>query len=1363
MKLPSRVQGRGFARPQESSSRPKGAKSKGSAELRRKLLDARDLDTLADASGPAPIGGRPSSASKPFVETSPSSWIGRFGKAVSAAVLGAMLVTGCASHPGMMGSAPPVPHPSQTYVVETRLVGAPLEGVSLGQVRPPDSVRQLVPAATQIDPTGLYDQLGSGQLDLRIPLKAGQHEIGGKTVTVRPGTVATIAVEVRDGKVVPTEDGRTYARISPSLQGPLHVQVQGAYLEPDGFMIDLWGWGDQAVGSPTDRSVSSLMASLSSGEGAGGSADILDLERASFRIDEARLAAGRAELGSLTVNLAEGNVASLQGSLQSAMLDGQLRIRSASLAEDGLVLQLGAGSVDVRAATNETDAGETLLTTTLSDIDATVTRFEARPRDSDDHLVLSDAHLAGRIELRSHVDTSGEVPSLEHTRAGFEGHFSGTVASSHLTLEDDDGTAELALSGHIEADGRLGGEGISFEAQIEDGKLSVKDLDRDGRLSIDRAELSGDARVSLSSSGALEASVDASRIDVRISDLRSEDGTLDLGRTEVSGHGRAWLDGAGLRIEGEIDVRGTVDDLRATGGAGQASRIDVGRGSTYSGTLRRLELANEGSPRLEGRIQLGFDLESMALNAPGASFEGSGRLDGPAQVSLSQGRFQLSDADTRLRLDLRDGKVGEQGSFHLDFARNSRADLRLRALDVGGTAGTSVTIGAGSRMDLRLDGGELDLGGRTIQLEAGTAASFRIDRLTKTPGGLPELRGSLEIDSPLDLGNTPADHLRPHRPDLRGTAAAGIRIDDVTLAADGRFRLEGVDVALEARAGAVERLSSDARRYRLHALLERQPELSSHQDLINYFYRIGGGEWSGAQNVARSYGLDLTALTADRSAAASELLPADKTLDIAHARAELDIPSMEEVRSSTAAQLAGIETAQASFDPWAIARAVHDGSISVNLPLEGNFGSGLKGVTFEPGTQLEVRAEVRDGHLVPDEFSASLSQPGDAFLWTELEGAYLDDERNLKLDIAGWFDATVPGFEELPLDVAGLIDRVQNAASASGESTGADVIDWSQVQVSVTGAEIPAGTEINLPIGSFVTSEALRVDATTADGQLQLSGPMRLSDWKVATPLVGIEAGDTRAHMRTTVQLGEDGAMDARLVFEGLEGQLSKLAFVDARGSHISLGEGHVEGRIEVGVSRDAEGAISIRPDISIDRFDGDIHHARFLASEQPAEGPPARFELTQAHLDGHFRLTPELTIEVGGTIEQAEATVRNLVLHTPDGDLHIDAAHFDGGSTFDYGFGNFTALDTWLRGSAELRSSPEGLSFGSGEVSELSIENGRALLRFAFDSVDHMRSILGQPFEISGVNGHLGGQGQAESITGVIQPTPRPKPPTSD
>ncbi|CAN0535755.1 unnamed protein product, partial [Laminaria digitata] len=97
-----------------------------------------------------------------------------------------------------------------------------------------------------------------------------------------------------------------------------------------------------------------------------------------------------------------------------------------------------------------------------------------------------------------------------------------------------------------------------------------------------------------------------------------------------------------------------------------------------------------------------------------------------------------------------------------------------------------------------------------------------------------------------------------------------------------------------------------------------------------------------------------------------------------------------------------------------LAKQVDDGRLVFSIPVQGDY----KGVTFEAGTNLIVEATAKDGELVADSFKASLSKSGDALLWTTLDGAYLDEDRNLMLDIGGWFDRGVEGFENLPTDIS---------------------------------------------------------------------------------------------------------------------------------------------------------------------------------------------------------------------------------------------------------------------------------------------------------------------------------------------------------
>jgi lysozyme family protein len=61
--------------------------------------------------------------------------------------------------------------------------------------------------------------------------------------------------------------------------------------------------------------------------------------------------------------------------------------------------------------------------------------------------------------------------------------------------------------------------------------------------------------------------------------------------------------------------------------------------------------------------------------------------------------------------------------------------------------------------------------------------------------------------------------------------------------------------------------AASAEKTALAKLLDQNPSLKTNQDLINYFYKQGSGTWSGAQKVAKGYGVDLNALVADRKGA----------------------------------------------------------------------------------------------------------------------------------------------------------------------------------------------------------------------------------------------------------------------------------------------------------------------------------------------------------------------------------------------------------------------------------------------------------------------------------------------------------------
>jgi hypothetical protein len=1222
------------------------------------------------------------------------------------------------------------------------------EGAPLADVRIETAEVEAPAAARALDPAGVLGSIESGRAVVRVPLEPGSHAVRGTRFRVAPGTHLEVAVEVRDGEVVPTREGATGVRVVPEIRGPLWTTARGLYLERAGggagrLLIDVGGWMDHRLGGERGLELASFVESLRDpAADAHDPSALLRLGQASFRVDDARFAAGPLEVGGLSLELGEGNRLDVQGSLRSFSVEGNVRLAGGEISGEGLDVELGPSRVDLRVATEAGTPGDTRVTARATGLDAHAPALSARSGDGSE-LALRDARLRGEVEAIARLSGGAR---LEAGRVAFSGEVDAAVPSARFQIPDDDGRAEVRFSAErIQGELGAGGPELAVDGRLRGARLVVQDLEREGRLALERAHLAGDARLRVGE-GDLSAAVRASSIDLELADYRSEDGAVDLGRTRVQGSGRAVVEGGDVRVEGDLHVDGAIDDLQLSLAEGR--RFDVGRGSAVSGRLRRLEMPAQGDPVLEGRADVDLRLEAVGLELPGARLEGSGRMRGPASVRLGEGQLRLRDADARLELRARDGRLEARDQLDLDMATGSRADLRIRSATFGEDA-PRVALGPGSELDLRLDGGHLRVAGRDVRFDAGARATFDIERLDVGADGLPEMVGALELDAPLDLDEAP-EHLRvPHRPDIGGPSAAGARIEEVRLRADGSFDLSGVDVHLDTRVGDVEGARTAERR-RLAPLLAARPELATHQDLINHFYDVGGGDWAGAERAARAYGVDLSGLVAERGAEAEDLLP-DAPLDAAHARSELDIPSLAETRGQSVEALAGVEIRGAELDPWAVARSVVTGTLRFEVPLEGHFGAWPRSASFEPGTKLTLEAEVEDGEL--RELSAGLSKPGDTFLWTRLAGAYLDGDRNLRLNVAWGPDAVVPGFERLPRDMAQLAARLEGLGEGGVRAEAPSVLDLSGARLDIEGAEVEAGTTLHFPFGDFTVAGGTRLDARGGAEGLTVTGDLDLGRWALSTAGLAVDAQEASARARVEVQPRERGGWDARLVFEELDGALRDLAF-EHGDNHIRLGAGDAEGRIEVRISEDAEGAQTVRGDVDLRRFAGEVRSARFVDGPSPDSQDPGRFELGATHLDGRIRVRPSGAVEVSGRAEGLQGALRNLTLATHDGPLHVEDARFEASAFVDYRPGQLVALDGALRGSAVLRADPEDLELGAGLLRDVRVEGGRAVVSFDLEGFDELSHGEDRALVVDALRGQLTGSGEARRVEGRLDPS---------
>ncbi|MCA9549201.1 MAG: hypothetical protein KC933_04140 [Myxococcales bacterium] len=1298
-------------------------------------------------------------------------------------VAGAMLATMLFTSPAAMAQqgrseAPVSPAVVATALGRTQQLGAPLV----------ESAGQYVDQVTRstlsgLRPEALFDQVRDGKLIVQVPLRAGEHRVGGSKLTVHPGTVMVATLEIKDGRLVPYRDGEgTRVQLTHAIDGPVWTTAHGIYLKAERggrgqAMVDMAGWFDQAMGEARDLQVSGLIRALidrapdAEARTEGGNA-LVDWSGLVFRLDPVRMGDGVVDMGGVRLDLARGSRLSVSGNLEHATLTGRFALDGAQVRQAGLQMDLAGSAADVVVNTTRQRDGSIRMQGSLRNITGSVPRMilDHTARDGGGgHLDLSRVVLQGaRLDMGGVLrGLEGGQPRLGDLTYRFQGELSGRVGASTLRLKDAKGFADLAFSGE-QVRGRVDAqtEGLDLDLSLTRGSIEAKNLQaKDGGAAFDvhHAKVEGDGTLTLDTrAGTFSAFADARALDIRVDDARSDGPTkVDLGRTELSGSGRVWLSPGELRVEGDIRVAGHIDDLVVRTGPADSPAggtvFDVSAGSSLQGSLRTLRV-RPGQPitlSADARVDLG--LENNDFQLPGLTARGPVRLTGGAHVEVGEAGVALDGQDLVATMTVEDGRVqAGDGVLDLDLAPGSRLTLAVREAAFGGPDGTQpiLRLRQGSFLEARLDEGHVDIARRRVDFEPGTMVRFDISSLEHGARGT-ELVGSLRVDAPVHLNPLVDD---PDLKGLLGEGGVGLRIDGVRMGADGKLSFSGLNLAFEGSIGQVERVQTSRDQARLATLLSAHPEITTHQQLINYFYRVGGGSFQGAAEAARTYGLDLDALTVDRQAPVAVAGGAEAPARVRPneiLNAPSAVPSLETVQGAHAGELLGIEVPATTVDLTTMVRQVKDGKLTFTLPLSGTVGSWPKSVTFAPGTVLTVEAEAKDGELVPGTFRASLNKSGDGGLWTTLDGAYLDEDNNLMLDIGGWWDAGVPGFEALPTNLETLVARLMSVGQG-GEGGGGDqelgkVADLSQARVRLDDVTFQGG-KLPFGVGEVDLDPATRLSVTGTLDTVHISGQLATRDLKVSSGSFALDASGGTATVDAFYTEGADGKSDARITFSnlGLDGR--GVVYRDSKGNLVQLGEGRAEGGLELRVRTDAEGKTRVDTRLDLTRFSGESDAMRIRL----ASGPDAPWlEVGPGHYDGAFRLSPD-GVSMQGTLQNLDARIRGMDLVTGAGTIRLDDARLLGSGTIALDGDSFTLLAGKVRGAATVHA--EHLDAGDllpGYLTDISVDGGRATFGFDLSRVDRAGRDGQGRFVLEGVKGDLAGSVRLGGVGASVDANP--------
>lgn len=1128
------------------------------------------------------------------------------------------------------------------------------------------AVQKLQPGSVALrDPLALLDTVKDGRVTLEVPLKEGSHRFGGHEVTVKPGTRARVELEVKDGKIVPRGEGRggTSVSVSPPLDGPLWITGKGAYVERDGgpaknqgkLMADLGGFFDLKVKKVDDLGLGAAVRQLTgtpeeaSGatgaqkpkkRGDNGAADLLDTSRLRFEVANVRLAGDAVDLGNAKLDLGPGSELSLSGTGQRAELKGRVRVDALSVQQEGLTLDAARGKADLSLTLAQRPAGDFDVRARVTGLEADVRRLEAKADGAGgDRLALGDASLRdGAVDVRMRVGADGAALSQVSAKGRFKGR-----AEGRLTVKDAEDDARLSFStGRAEASFEVDGARARVDGKLEGAQLEVTGLDADNgaaSLKLDHARARGDVSLFVDTgTKSLSAEVRATDVDVAIADYRgkSEGVAADLGRTEVKGDGtlRLGSDG-GLSVEGDLRVKGVVDDLKVDGEQGAPARFDVARGSTLEGRLRKLSV-REGL-ELDASASVNLALEGYEVKLPGVEAKGTATLRGSADVKVGDGAVRI-DGHTTAHVAIDEARVAPGGdALSLDVARGSELTLALKQASYShGPGGVQLKLGAESHLEATLGGGHVKVGDYEAQLDKGSRARLDIQELSRGPGGAPALKGRLEID--VGAAVEGGDASRPGGVGVDADARAKVVLDDVTLGQDGRLSAKSAEVSLDAR---IDRITAATK----------------------------GVPAIGARKPQRPAASASASSSAAAAASGASVPSPDGVL------------SREQVRATSASELAGVTPASGSFDPLALAKQVRDGRLELSLPLEGKVGDGLKSVRFEPGTRLKLTAEVTDGRIVRDQLKAEINKPGDGPLWVTVRGAYLDDKDRLRLDLGGMRDLSVADLSgDGPPTVSRLVDRLGakalapaggGRASARGASASSP-IDLSRAEVRLEGARFQDGT-LELPFGSLTVDGDTRLSLEGSAQRAVLSGRVNVERLDVRGEELALKGARGDADLR--VEIDRTGAAPrAAATLSDLELSVEEVAFKRG-GDYLHLGGVRLKGG-ELRVAGSLEGgAPRVSATVRLPEVEAEIRSGRLFGDDAKA----GEVELGRTRFSGAIDVGEAGVERVSGRVEELDAGVKGVVVTTPEGSVSLDGLR--------------------VRGSAGVELSKGGIALTRGDV----------------------------------------------------------------
>lgn len=1142
-----------------------------------------------------------------------------------------------------------------------------------------DAVDSLKPGNIQVNPLKALDAVGDGTALVQVPLKPGKYKYGIASFKVEPGTVATMKVQVKNGQLVPADGGKgTQVKINPPLDAPLWITVKGARLEGSNadakIRADLGGFFDLTVKQLPSLKLGEVADAFANAKGGSDGmskmfSQMVDFSTVSFDAN-VTMKAKQVDLGGVQLKVGPGTQFTVKGARGKAHLEGKVNLADLDVKTPGFTLDSVSGKGRISSDMTIGARGNVTATTTVSVDEMSVNRLSSSGRTPAGPQKLE----FGPMKLTQGTIVAKTGAGGPEVSAKFKAQ--GELKTALLTVKDGRDNASLGVQGgRFSGDVDISPTGAKVDVTVKGTSVSVDDLQASmtqagaqGSVSVKQAKASGDVKLSVDTAKhQFDVDATARSLAVTIDDAKgkTKDVDVDVGTLTMQGGGRLKVGtGKGLTVDGAVQVLGTLDSVKAGVGQGQ---VELTQGTAVKGTLERVSVGQGAVELKVSDAQARLNVAQGQFKAGDATLQGSGTVTGMGSLTLDASGLKLDGAG-EVSIALADGKV-HTSTLALDFAKGSRADLRIKDLAFGKT--TSLTLDKGSRIDAALDSGQVKVGGETVTLLPGGRATFDVESVQVKEGEAPQLRGRVGLDVRArgdQLGLQALSKLTG-TPIAKHDVEAGLKLDipDAQLS-DGKLSLANANLTLDAKVGKV-----------LGAKPSDGPGVGSLAEPP----KVLSKEQVAATTAAQLAGV--TAPTAPGNPLEALKLIKDGTVDV-------KLPLSGKVDLSAAVGMDGLGEVDLTNASAELKLVVKDGAIDPTqtmvqlngVAVGGEGGIGVKKVSLAPDGKLNITVNMFGGDI-------EMPAPMDA----------------LPLTMDG---------------ILGLLDGKAKPAKAPDEKQ-AKVMDMlkgmlmsnvDKAQVSVQDATFKAGT-LALPGAEVRIGEGSKLSFQGTPLAGKLSGQVNLDGVTVARDDVALQgSGGTAKLDLNFTRNGEALSLSGGLTDLSVTTQGG--AYRLANGDYVQMGRGQLE-RTSLSFKADAK-LVNGKPQLTgfdksalavdIGRFQGQLLGARISN-----QGGVGLAELGPLTADGAVSMGPT-GLKVKAKVESVDALLKDVTVSRGGRQLDIESARLKGaGGTIDLG-GERLAFETQPMGyDVVLKGAKTALPGGEVDIKRTRI-SGEGKVKYA-------------------------------------------------